>query len=630
MNEVLLQNAVRLHQAGDLAGAARLYGAILAANPRHFQALYLLGFVHFQRGEFSDAERLIDESLRVNPQSPDAHYNRGCALQQLGRHEEALSSFERAVALKPDYDDAWTNRGATLLALRRPGDALHSFDRTLALKPFDKEALSNRGATLFEMKRYAEAATDYEALLTVDPSFPFSRGDAALCRAYCCNWKSLADDRARLHKDTQLGRPVLSPHASTLISDSSADQKICAEIWVQQRCPEAQSRLWRGERYDHDKIRVAYLSADFHSHATAYLAAGVFERHDRTRFEVSAISFGPDDGSEMRSRLRRAFDHFDDVLTRSDADVARMLKAMEVDIAVDLKGFTHGARPGIFALRSAPIQVNYLGHPGTMGAPYIDYIIADETVIPDGDDGFYSEKVVRLPGSYQPNDCSRAIADAIPRRSDEALPERGFVFCSFNSSYKITPEIFDVWMRLVKSVPGSVLWLLEDNEAAVSNLRREADARGVSPGRIVFAQRKRPAGHLARHRLADLFLDTLPCNAHTTASDALWSGLPVLTCTGRTFAGRVAASLLSAVGLPELITASLAEYETLATRLARDEPLLASLKAKLAKNRDSTSLFDTAAYTRNLEAAYIAMYEHHQRGDRPRAFNIKDQSLAMQ
>ena len=614
MSDALLMNAVRLHQAGDLVGAERLYGAVLRANPRSAQALYLLGFIHSQRGQFDEAERLIGQSLQLNPQSPDAWYNRGCALQPLQRHADAVACFDRAVALKPDYDEAWTNRGVALLALKRHADAIQSFSRALALKPMDREALSNRGTALFEMKRYDEASADYDALFRLTPDFPYAVGNAALARAYCCDWRLLAEDRTRLHSGIQSGRAVVSPHASTLIIGDPDDQLRAAQVWVEQSCPESSASLWKGERYGHDRIRVAYLSADFHSHATAYLAAGLFEAHDKTLFETVAISFGPDDASGMRARLTKAFDRFIDVRDKTDAAAASLMRGMEIDIAVDLKGFTQDARPGILAFRPAPIQANYLGHPGTMGARYIDYLIADRRVVPDGRERHYSEKIVRLPDSYQCNDRQRRIAERTPSRAEEGLPDTGFVFCSFNGSFKITPEMFDVWMRLLKSVEGSVLWLLDDNPTAVRNLKREAEARGVSAQRLVFAPRRPLEEHLARHRLADLFLDTLPCNAHTTASDALWAGLPLLTCTGETFAARVAASLLSAVGLPELIVDSLEAYEALAIKLGRDPRALSQLKTRLAQHRDTAPLFDTEGFARHLESAYLTMWERAQKG----------------
>jgi predicted O-linked N-acetylglucosamine transferase (SPINDLY family) len=384
--------------------------------------------------------------------------------------------------------------------------------------------------------------------------------------------------------------------------------------------------MWHGEAYAHDRIRIAYLSADFHSHATAALMAGVFESHDRTRFQTVAISFGPDDRSEMRARLMPAFERFVDVREKSDPEIATTLRQMEIDIAIDLKGYTQDSRPGILAHRPVPIQAGYLGFPGTMGADYIDYIIADAVVIPPEHESFYTEKVVRLPDTYQGNDSKRRIAERTPTRAEAGLPETGFVFCCFNNNFKILPDMFAIWMRLLACVEGSVLWLIEDNAAAARNLKREAVARGIAADRLVFAPRVNLDVHLARHRLGDLFLDTLPYNAHTSASDALWAGLPVLTCLGTGFAGRVAASLLQAVGMPELVTQSLEAYESLALKLARDSGALDALKAKLARNRMTQPLFDTTRFTRNLEAAYLAMWERHRSGLPPAGFAVSGPS----
>lgn len=617
MNDALLASALRQHQAGNLAEAARLYSAVLQGAPRNFQALYLLGFIQFQQGRFEDAERLIGEALRTNPHSPDAFYNRGCALQHLQRHEEALAAFDRALALKPDYGDALTNRGATLLALKNHREAIASFEAALVLQPHDAEALSNRATALFEMRRYDESAAAYGRLIAAAPQFPYATGNLVLARAYCCDWSGFAPDRALITAEIRAGKPTMSPHASTLILDNAQDQLLSARRWVADRCPPSPSPLWRGEIYRHDKIRVAYLSADFHAHATAFLIAGVLDSHDRGRFETIALSFGPDDGSEMRARLRRGCDRFIDVRTRSDAEIAAMVRQLEVDIAVDLKGFTEGSRPGIFAHRPAPVQVNYLAHPGTMGAGYMDYIFADETVLPSEHRSSYSEKIVYLPDSYQANDAARRVAERDPTRAEAGLPDSGFVFASFNNSYKITPPVFDVWMRLLRANDGSVLWLLQDNETATANLKREAEARGVEPQRLIFAPRVNAAEHLARQRLADLFLDTLPCTAHTTASDALWVGLPVLTVLGTSFAGRVAASLLRAMGLPELVTSSLDAYEGLALSLSRDASALSRIKTKLGENRHTHALFDTARFTRNLESAFEAIWNRTQRGEPP-------------
>jgi predicted O-linked N-acetylglucosamine transferase (SPINDLY family) len=622
VNDALLAGAVRAHQAGNLGEAARLYSAVLQASPRNYHALYLLGFIQFQQGNYADAARGIGEAVKINPHAPDAFYNLGCALQNLQRRDEAVAAFDRAIALKPDYAEALINRGVALMALRRHQDAVASFDAALFLTPRDAEALSNRATALFEIKRYEDAAAGYENLIAAVPDFPYAMGNLALARAYACDWRGFDADRIRLGVDVMARKPAISPHGSTLILDDPQVQHVCALRWVTDRCPPSPMPLWQGEIYAHEKIRVAYLSADFYAHATAFLIAGVFEHHDRSRFDVTLVSFGHDDNSAMRARLIAGCDRFIDAAAKSDTEIALMLRQMEIDIAVDLKGFTEGCRPGIFALRPAPVQVNYLAHPGTMGADYMDYIIGDETIMPLAHSRYYSEKIVRLPDCYQANDSKRRVSAHTPPRADAGLPPNGFVFACFNNSYKITPPVFDIWMRLLDAVDESVLWLLEDNSAASLHLKHEAIARGVAAHRLVFAPRVNMEDHLARQRLADLFLDTLPCNAHTTASDALFAGLPVLTVLGATFAGRVAASLLRAANLPELIAPSLSEYEGLALRLAHEPVRVLALKDKLMRNRESVPLFDTARFTRHLEAAFASMWERAQNGLPPAEFSI--------
>jgi predicted O-linked N-acetylglucosamine transferase (SPINDLY family) len=382
--------------------------------------------------------------------------------------------------------------------------------------------------------------------------------------------------------------------------------------------PVIASREW------HRRIRIGYFSADFRSHATSYLLAELLELHDRERFEVSAFSFGPSSPDPMRQRVESACDRFVDVRGSSDQEVAELARKMEIDIAIDLMGFTHLCRPGIFALRAAPVQVSYLGYPGTMGVPYMDYLIADSTVIPEGDEAGYQEKIIRLPDCYQVNDRKRSIADGAFAREDLGLPREGFVFCCFNNSCKITPRAFDVWMRILERVEGSVLWLLEDNAAASRNLRQEAERRHLSANRLVFAERMPAPAHLARHRAADLFLDTFPYNAHTTASDALWAGLPLLTCLGNTFAGRVAASLLTAVNLPELVAATPKEYEEKAVELAADPRRIDELKSRLVEQRSTATLFDTPRFARYLEAALQIIHERQLAGLPPEQTRVSD------
>ncbi len=440
------------------------------------------------------------------------------------------------------------------------------------------------------------------------------------CRLNDCDWTDTAAEADRIVRAVEDGRRAVAPFGFLAISSSPPAQLACARTCIADRHPPSSAPLWQGERYAHERIRVAYLSADLREHPVAYLMAELFERHDRRRFETVAVSFGSAAPSAMRTRLQQAFDRFLDVRAMSDREVAQQLRAMEIDIAVDLMGITAEARTGILALRAAPVQVNYLGFPGSMGADYIDYLIADRYLIPEQQRQHYAEQVVYLPDTFQANDATRPLA-AAPRREALGLPESGFVFCSFNNSYKLTPEMFTLWMRLLQGVAGSVLWLV-GNAVVEANLKREAASRGVEPGRLVFAPRVGYAEHLARCAAADLFLDTLPFNAGTTASDALWSGLPLLTCSGEALAARMAGSLLQAVGLPELVTTTLAEYEARALALAREPRVLADLRARLTHNRGSAPLFDSDRFRRHLEAAYIGMWERQQRGEPPAAFAV--------
>jgi predicted O-linked N-acetylglucosamine transferase (SPINDLY family) len=407
------------------------------------------------------------------------------------------------------------------------------------------------------------------------------------------------------------------PFPLLAIPATSRTLQKCASHYVTDKYPPASPSIRQGKHYSHDRIRVGYFSADFRDHPIAYLTAELFEKHDRSRFEIYAFSFGPESDGDMRARLRKAFDKFFTLSEETDQEIAALAKSMEIDIAIDLMGFTKHARLGLFALHLAPIQVGYLGYPGTLGAPFMDYLIGDPTVIPVEDFAYYSEKIVQLPHCYQVNDTRRRIADAVPGRSQSGLPETGFVFCCFNNNFKITPDVFEIWMRLLAKIDDSVLWLLEANPAARRNLSREARSRGIEPTRLVFAPRTAQPEHLARHRHADLFLDTFYYNAHTTASDALWTGLPVLTCHGNTFASRVAASLLRAAGLPELITYSHEEYESMALRLATNPDILAAARRKLEQNRTVCPLFNTDLFTRHIEEAYATMWRRHRQGLAP-------------
>jgi len=599
------------------------YDRSLAFKPGAAEVLCNRGNVLRELGRPEEALADYGASLSSKPDYAQALYHRGAALRDLQRHAQALAAYTAALAIKPDYAEALCDRGNTLLELNRHDEAIADYTRALTARPHFAEALYNRGIALSALGRHEPAARQFVQLLDIEPDFPNARGELFYSRLHCCNWTDYADDVQRIKRDTVAGRRSAAPFAFLSASDAPPDQLQCAKTYCKYRCVSPVSALWTGEHYRHDTLRVAYISADFYNHATTYLTAELFELHDKSRFETHAISLGPNRKDAMRARLEGTFSHFVDVCDRSDREVAGLLRDLEIDVAVDLKGYTQNCRPNILAFRPAPIQVNYLGYPGTMGAPFIDYILADRIVIPEGQRPFYSEKVVYLPDSYQPNDSKRRIGEVIASRREVGLPEARFVFCSFVAHYKIVPRVFDSWMSILAKVDGSVLWLLAGDEGTVGNLRRNAETRGISAERLVFAPRMTLAAHLARHRLADLFLDTLPINAHTTASDALWAGLPLVTCLGSGFAGRVSGSLLSALGLAELIAETREGYEALAVNLARDADRLAEIREKLARNRATHPLFDTVRLCRHIESAYETMSQRRQRGEPPVSFAVK-------
>lgn len=653
--DAALDSALELHQAGRIDEAEALYRRILGVDATHPGALYFLGGIAYEKGDIDEAYTLIRQLLDDESNDPEGQHLFALIAQRRGDIETALEAAGNAVAQNPGFAYAWLTRGNLLRAAQRLDEALACYDRVLALQGATPElhcsrglvqialgrpeqALAEfdaaialdgtsvlahlyRGNTLVDLRRFADAAQSYARVLELDPQQPFAAGKKLHCELQICEWRNYTADASAIRAAVRAGQLADVPFSFLMVSPDPAEQLLCAQQYVRNQYPVAPA-LWNGERYAHDRIRLAYLSADFHDHATAFLMAELFETHDRDLFECNAVSFGPASRDAMRRRLERAFDRFVDMRDASDIAIARWLRENEIDIAIDLKGFTGGSRAGILAHRPAPLQVGYIGYPGTLGAPWLDYIIADAVVAPPGHDAFYSERIVRLPDSYQVNDRQRVIADATPTRAQARLPENGFVFCCFNDNYKITPELFAIWMRLLHRVPGSVLWLFEGNADAVANLRRSAGAHGIAPERLVFAPRQQLPEHLARHRLADLFLDTLPVNAHTTASDALWAGLPIVTCAGQAFVGRVAASLLHAAGLPELVVDDLAAYETLALRLATTPALLADIRNRLAGQRQTCALFDTARFRRHLESAFRAMHERHLQGQAPASFSV--------
>ncbi len=647
---------IALLHLGRVGDAIESYDRALALKPDFADAHYNRGNALLGLGRFDEALASYDAAIGINPRAANALANRGNALRELGHFEDALASYDQSLAIRPDNIIALTNRGNVLNDLKRPLDALASYDKALTFQandakalglrgnvlkelqripealasydkalrsdPADAEILCNRGVTLMDGRHYEQAAADFAASARIDPERDYVLGQWNHCLRHCCDWRTIGEVTEKITDAVHAGKRADFPFSYLSVSDSAADQRLCAETYVRDKLAGSYAALWQGERYQHGRIRLLYMSSDFHEHAIAYLTAGLFENHDRTRFETYALSLSADEPSDIRSRVIAAFDHVIQGHDRSDEEVARLIREIEADVVIDLNGHTDGGRPAILARRPAPVQVSYIGLAGTMGAPFVDYIIADPVLVGADEERHFVEKVVRLPETYLVNDDKRPVAAHTPTRAEAGLPETGFVFCSFNNAYKITPEVFGVWMRLLSQVEGSVLWLLSANPAAVRNLRREAESAGVDPDRLVFARRAKPEDHLARHRLADLFLDTLPYNAHTTACDALWTGLPVVTRRGGAFAGRVAASLLGAIGLSELVTHTLADYEALALKLATDKGALAAVRETLARNRKTHPLFDTRRTTRLLESAFTTMVDRRRRGDAPESFAV--------
>jgi predicted O-linked N-acetylglucosamine transferase (SPINDLY family) len=614
LNSADAQNSIglQLTELGAYLEAEQCLNQALALAPDYAFAHSNMGKLRSKQRRLEDAEASVRTAISLNPDLAPAYVNLGGLLSDQKNYEDAETVCRRATELAPDSAEAWINLGVALNGLKQLEAAESSYAKAMALAPNLPDVWINLGVTLDEMKRHDAAADCYKRSMELDANAEFVFGSLLHAKMKICDWHSLASDLLKIFQEIERGKKVAVPFEILGLTTDLALQRQAAAIWVRDRCPNSATVSPIPKRHRHEKIRIGYFSADFHNHATMHLMAELFERHDRSRFELYAFSFGPDKKDAMRNRASAAFDEFFDVRLQSDKAVVQLSRDLEIDIAIDLNGFTLGSRPGIFSLGAAPVQVNYLAYPGTMGVDFMDYLIADKTVIPETSQQQYSEKIVYLPNSYQPNDSKRFIAEKALSREEAGLPETGFVFCCFNNSFKITPEVFDCWMRILKAVEGSVLWLLEDNPKATNNLTEEALRRGVASERLIFAKRLPSADHLARHRLADLFLDTLPYNAHTTASDALWAGLPILTCMGESFASRVAASLLHTIGLTELIALNMTDYEASAIELATAPQRLAQIKEKLAQNKLTTPLFDTPLFVNHIEMAYTAMYERYQ------------------
>ena len=588
----------------------------LAIDPLNADAYNLRGHALQESADFHAAIASYDKAIELKPANAEAHNARGSALSKLEQYDAALDSYDRAVAIRTDFAEAYSNRGNVLAELRRWPQALESYSQAIRCNPGFAEAFYGRANIYRSLAEYEAAVADFDAASTLKPDIRFLRGLRRHSKMQLCDWDGFDEDLADIITRLERNEAVSPPFVTLTLTGSAAMQRRAAEIWVRDECPPDHSLPPKPAHARQRRIRIGYFSADFRNHPVAHLTAELFEMHDRSRFEVSALSLGPDTGDEMRRRLEGAFDRFIDLNGRSTREIAAVARELELDIAVDLGGFTQETRSGIFALRAAPLQISYIGYLGTMAAPYMDYLVADPVIVPTEYRQYYAEKIIYLP-SFQANDSKRRISPTPYSRQELGLPPEGFVFCCFNASYKITPDLFASWMRILEQTPGSVLFLYAANPRVERNLCMAADRRGVDPARLIFGGRLPIPEYLARYRAADLFLDTLPYNAGTTASDALWAGLPVLTCAGEAFASRVAASLLTAVGLPELIASSQAEYEELALSLAANPPQLAEIRRRLGENRSTSPLFDTPLHARHIEAAFSAIFARHQAGLAP-------------
>jgi len=584
---------------------------IVEPNFEKAKNFFLLGLERLEKDLIQEAEHFFTLSLELLPERLSTLINLSVVLLKLDKVDKAEEILNKAINLYPTDSSLYLNQGQLFEKKNNLTLALASYSKAIECNVESSEAHYNRAVILQNLKRLDEALASFQRAFELKPDYEFLFGSLLHTKMHLCDWQDFDSNVEVLITKIREGKRSSPSFPVLALVDSLEIHRKVSEVWINDG-HQSNTSLGTFTKYPRkNKIRIGYFSADFHNHATAYLMTELFEIHDKSKFEIIGFSFGPELKDEMRQRLTLAFDHFIDVRNKSDKDIAIMSRDMGVDISIDLKGYTQEQRIGIFSYRAAPIQVNYLGYPGTMAAEYFDYIIADPLLIPVESQKYYYEKVVYLPNSYQVNDRKRVISKKVFTRQDLELPKDGFVFCCFNNNFKITPHTFSGWIRILKAVENSVLWLLEDNTTARTNLRKEAQARGLDPNRMIFAKRMKLPDHLARHKLADLFLDTLPYNAHTTASDALWAGLPVLSCMGESFASRVGASLLNAIELPELIVSSQEQYEAMAVELATNPVKLGAIKARLERNRLITALFDTLRFTKHIEEAYTQMYDSY-------------------
>ena len=614
--ESAVKGLIELYKKGSLKEVFERAEVLTKQYPKVFVIWNILGAAAMQLGKLDQAISAFKKANTLNPNFSEGHNNLGNALAAQGKLEKAIASFTKALSFKPSDAEVHNNLGNALAAQGKREEAIAAYNKAISLKPDYDEAYNNLGVILKAQSKLDEAIAAYKKALTLKPNFSPARASLLHQQAHICDWSELKQSLEFLQELGITGEAI-SPFSVLALEDTPERHLQRSVNYAQKKYPNRRVTQAAQPTEKPQRLRIGYFSPDFHNHAVMYLMAQVFALHEKSQFEIIAFSHGPNKQDEMRQHLVDNVDVFHDVRAMSDMQVVELARSERLDIAVDLTGYTRNERVVLFSYGLAPIQITYLGYPGTLGSDFIDYIIADPVIIPKENRGFFSENIIYLPNTYMPSDNRRVIADKEFTREEMGLPDDGFVFCCFNNNYKISLVEFDIWMRLLGQVEDSVLWLRKTNRWAEDNLRREVEARGISGDRLIFAEKLSLAEHLARHRLADLFLDTFNYNAHTTTSDALWAGLPVLTKLGRGFPARVAGSLLSAVGLKELITESEAEYEALALRLAKTPTELAQIKSKLAANRLSQPLFDSEMFTKHLERGYQLAYDRYFNGQSP-------------
>jgi protein O-GlcNAc transferase len=603
--------AVSLQRKGELIKAKKILERILLLQPDHFESLLLLSIINYQLGIFDIALKYNDVILKIRPDFLQGYNNRAIILKEIKRFDEALLSINKAIALNQNFPEFYNNQANILKEIKRFDEALLSINKAIALNPNSAEFYNNLGTILQDLRRHQDAILAFEKAININSNIPFVKGRLLHSKMSCCDWNNLDKIYKDIFYEVERGNKSAEPFGYQAICLDENNLKLCAEIYSKKYYPINNNQFKKSVIVNKSKINIAYLCGEFREHATSRLLAEVWENHDKNIFKTFALDNGWDDNSPRRKRIKNSFDEFIDISKLSDDSVVKLIKEKNIHILINLNCFFGLQRNSVFAYRPAQMQINFLGFPGTLGAEYIDYLIADEIVIPLESQRYYSEKIIYIPNSYQPSDTKRVKSNKLFKREQFGLPENAFVFVCFNNSYKITPQIFDIWMKILQSVNKSVLWLIETEAIVCRNLKLEALKRNIDTSRIVFSKRMKLDEHLLRHDLADLFLDTLPYNAHTTANDSLWAGLPVLTCLGNTFPGRVGASLLNSIGLADLVTFSLEDYKKKAVYFGNNPDELKKIKNKLNKNKFKYPLFNSELYTKNLESIFVKLYKEH-------------------